>query len=248
MVLARFLTRGQPLSFARGKTFSRIALTHNLILCIGSLLMNVHVIWAITHLIHITSLPSSSSSFLQGLQHTFCVPRSSPNGLPTEVSFSLYIFLLSKVYELLDTFILVLRGRPLSLLHVWHHGSVMVEVWAWLEYDFAIGLYGMLFNTGVHVVMYAYYAATTLGVRSKLKSLITMTQIVQFLTGFASLVPFVFLHFGLGEVEGGCRGVPAAGVSAGINGSYLILFVLFYRQTYTKKVKEEGQGGGKKKQ
>lgn len=102
----------------------------------------------------------------------------------------------------------------------------------------------MWFNTAVHVVMYAYYAATTMGVRTRLKSLITMTQILQFLTGFALLLPFVYLH----GMEGRCRGVPAVGVSAVINGSYLILFVLFYRRTYTKKKNKGEEEGGKKKQ
>ncbi|EME26326.1 GNS1/SUR4 membrane family protein [Galdieria sulphuraria] len=46
----------------------------------------------------------------------------------------LYIFHLSKFYELLDTFILICRGKQLTFLHVWHHASVLLETWAWVRF------------------------------------------------------------------------------------------------------------------
>lgn len=76
------------------------------------------------------------------------------------VRYWLYLFYVSKYWELGDTFVLLARGKPLTLLHVWHHMSVMVETWAWLQFDMTLGAVGMAVNAGVHVLMYAYFGAS----------------------------------------------------------------------------------------
>ncbi|CAD7959864.1 unnamed protein product [Amoebophrya sp. A25] len=69
---------------------------------------------------------------------------------------ALVSFLASKLYETLDTVILILNGKPLLMLHVWHHATTYAA--------FCTGLFtgagfwiGML-NSFIHVVMYLYYA------------------------------------------------------------------------------------------
>lgn len=151
--------------------------------------------------------------------------------MPSGLEYWIYVFYLSKFWELFDTFLLVLRGRPVTLLHIWHHSSVMLEVRGWLEYSMTIGVYGMAFNTFVHVIMYAYYAAAVLRIPFPLKRAITATQIVQFLTGFASLIPFARYY----QQRGGCAGVYGIFISAFMNMSYLALFVRFYMRTYLAK-------------
>lgn len=39
------------------------------------------------------------------------------------------IFYLSKYWELFDTILLVLRGKPLTLLHVFHHIAALLICW-----------------------------------------------------------------------------------------------------------------------
>lgn len=75
------------------------------------------------------------------------------------VRYWLYLFYVSKYWELGDTFVLLARRKPLTLLHVWHHMSVMVETWAWLQFDMTLGAVGMAVNAGVHVLMYSYFGA-----------------------------------------------------------------------------------------
>lgn len=225
-ILSAYVSRKRP-AFAQTPAFSKIAAMHNIILSLASLFMNMQVSLAMY-----SHSPSTE---------TICIPRSTR--LPSELSYPLYIFLLSKPYELIDTVILVLRGRPLTLLHVWHHTSVMFEVWAWLEYDFSLGLYGMWFNTFVHIFMYAYYAACLLGVKVKGKIIITMTQIIQFATSLLLIIPFAWLHYSTTE---GCMGLPALYISAAINASYLVLFVLFFRSTYRKGGTRKSKSKSKK--
>jgi hypothetical protein len=56
--------------------------------------------------------------------------------------------------------------------------------WAWIEYKVSLQFIALLFNTGVHVVMYYYYFCRSLGWRVWWKRYVTMFQIVQFCTSF----------------------------------------------------------------
>jgi hypothetical protein len=76
---------------------------------------------------------------------------------------ALYIYYLSKFPELLDTVILVLKKKKVIFLHWYHHGIVILMVWAWLEAKMSFAVFGLLFNTLVHVFMYWYYFASVLG-------------------------------------------------------------------------------------
>ena len=208
-------------AFARGRVFTAIAFAHNALLCIGSLWMHILVYRAVISV-------SRSNSFSE----TICNPRDAP--LPPIVSQTFVVFYLSKFYELLDSVILALRSRRLTLLHVWHHSSVIFEVFAWRHFRFSLGLYGMWFNTLVHIVMYAYYACTLYKIPFPFKKYITTTQICQFITGFASTIPWLYLHR-----TTGCAGLNALLIAALINGSYLFLFIQFYRRTYKSKPTKE---------
>ena len=52
--------------------------------------------------------------------------------------------------------------------------------WGWLEHVQTLQHLGLLFNTGVHVLMYYYYFCRVLGRSVWWKRYLTMLQIVQF--------------------------------------------------------------------
>lgn len=213
--------RNGAANFAYRRGFIHLASAHNLLLCVLSLIMNVGATTAVVR-----------TWKEEGPAATVCTRLdTSSSALPPDFQFWMYMFFLSKFYELLDTVLLVLRGRPLTLLHVWHHVSVMFETWGWLTFGVTVGIYGMWFNCFVHIIMYAYYAAALLKMPFPLKKGITTIQIVQFVTGFLSLIPYSYLH-----ISGpGCTGVVGLAISAAINGSYLLLFLRFFKKTYSKK-------------
>ncbi len=163
---------------------------------------------------------------------TFC--SDSFIELPQSIFYWLYMFYLSKPVEFMDTFLLAARGKPLTLLHVWHHASVLLETWSWLRFGLTFSIYGMLFNAGVHTIMYLYFACVSMQWRFPFKRMITLLQIVQFIASFVLTVPYLILHW---KRPGGCTGMPALAVSTFCNASYLLLFIRFYRRTYKSRVK-----------
>lgn len=154
---------------------------HNMILCLMSLVL---FCGTARELFFRFSSSSTGSGMLGAATFLFCEdPDIEPKG--TLYLFS-YFYYLSKYYELLDTILQILKGRepPHFFLHVYHHATVLLMAWAWIEYKVSLQFIALLFNTGVHVVMYYYYFCRSLGWRVWWKRYVTMFQIVQFCTSF----------------------------------------------------------------
>lgn len=109
---------------------------------------------------------------------TRSLSRAQPEG---GLWFWSYVYYLSKYYELLDTVLQLLKGRPPPHfgLHAYHHAVVLLMAWAWLEYVQTLQYIGLLFNTSVHVVMYYYYFRRVLKLPVPWKRFVTVFQIVQ---------------------------------------------------------------------
>lgn len=82
-----------------------------------------------------------------------------------EMALTIYVFYMSKFYEFFDTFIMLLKGKSeqVSLLHVYHHGSIS-SIWWVIAYAAPGGdaYYSCALNSLVHVLMYTYYALSTM--------------------------------------------------------------------------------------
>jgi GNS1/SUR4 family len=77
-----------------------------------------------------------------------------------------WVFTMSKYAELLDTVLLILRHRTVTLLHWYHHASVLT--FCWFQMLIKAGSVGYVFaimNCAVHTLMYFYYFLTSLRFR-----------------------------------------------------------------------------------
>lgn len=117
----------------------------------------------------------------------FCTPIGTrPAG---RLWFWSYVYYLSKYYEFLDTILLLLKAKPASFLHVFHHAFVVVMSWLWVDQVQTLQFGGLLTNTAVHVVMYFYYFLTTLKISPWWKKYITSFQILQFVSRYVPAIP-----------------------------------------------------------
>ena len=135
-----------------------------------------------------------------------------------------YFYYVSKYYELLDTFLPVLvHGRvPRHFgMHVFHHGAVLFMAWGYVEYRQTLAFGGLVANTGVHVVMYAYYALADLKLETRWKKYVTYVQILQFSVSFLLLA--VSCSGAFGPVRS-CSGVRALAGNCAFNAALLYLF------------------------
>ncbi|CAM1505609.1 Fc.00g112460.m01.CDS01 [Cosmosporella sp. VM-42] len=108
-----------------------------------------------------------------------------------------WIFYLSKFYEVLDTFIILAKGKPSSILQTYHHAGAMLSMWAGMRYMSAPIWMFVLINSFIHSLMYFYYTLTAFSVRvpTPIKRTLTSMQITQFLVGASYAMVHSFVSF-----------------------------------------------------
>lgn len=104
-------------------------------------------------------------------------------------------FYLSKFYEVLDTVIILAKGKRSSTLQTYHHAGAMLCMWAGIRFMSPPIWMFVFINSGIHALMYTYYTVSALGVRvpQPIKRTLTTMQIAQFVIGanFAAIHLFV---------------------------------------------------------
>ncbi|KAJ3171878.1 hypothetical protein HDU87_008196 [Geranomyces variabilis] len=152
-----------------------------------------------------------------------------------------FYFYLSKYYEVIDTAIILLKGRKPSLLQSYHHAGAIISMWLCVR-SHATGTWiFVVFNSFIHTLMYSYYVFTTVGIRppTYLKKTLTRMQITQFCIGGALAAAYPLIP--------GCLKMDPARLweekgayvfVLSYLGPLVLLFVNFARRTYAAKMKK----------
>ncbi|KAI9675735.1 MAG: hypothetical protein M1817_001102 [Caeruleum heppii] len=110
-----------------------------------------------------------------------------------------WLFYLSKFYEVVDTFVILAKGKTSSFLQTYHHAGAMLCVWAGIRYMSPPIWMFVTVNAGIHTLMYTYYALTSLSVPipTAFKRTLTTLQIVQFVIGASYAALHLFISYKL---------------------------------------------------
>jgi len=200
-----------------------IQAAHNFMIFLLSLVMFT----SIFHEVFIVRMPQV------GFFECFCDPPGlQPHG---RMYFWVYIFYLSKFYEFLDTFLLVLKGKQLEFLHVYHHSLTVFNTWYALETFTSVTWVGTVLNTFVHCIMYWYYFNLSLGHQYWWKRYLTQLQMTQFIINFSGLLYWFYL-----KPTYNCNGSSLTSLLClWTMVTFFLLFLRFYLRAYTAKKKSE---------
>lgn len=200
-------------------TMRGLMFLHNAILCVLSLAMAVAALYGGAVVLYRTwgfeeCLCNMDGKLLSGALWGWC-----------------WIFYASKYYELVDTLILILNRKKLIVLHVWHHLSVMVLCYLWIYCEVNFFFTGVVINGSIHVLMYSYYALSSIGYRAPWAKLITVGQMVQFAYGIASWWYWLYVcHADMTTLQW-----VVYGLNQFILASFLVLFKRFFNRRYESK-------------
>lgn len=108
-----------------------------------------------------------------------------------------WLFYLSKFYEVVDTAIILAKGKKSSTLQTYHHAGAMMCMWAGIRYMAAPIWIFCLVNSAIHALMYTYYTFTALRIRvpGVIKRSLTTMQITQFVLGTNMAAAYLFVEY-----------------------------------------------------
>lgn len=144
------------------------------------------------------------------------------------------LFTLSKAVELLDTGFVLLRKKPLIVLHWIHHLLTLNFSWFVFSNAPATARWMVTMNFFIHTFMYAYYAFKVAGyhIPKRISLCITISQILQMFIGL--IVNYKALQLKLLGLP--CDGsFPVLITAVTLYGLFAILFVNFFIWTYIIK-------------
>lgn len=164
-----------------------------------------------------------------GFQHSTCI--SSMTHDPVMTFWSL-LFILSKIVELGDTAFIVLRKQPLTILHWYHHVTVLLYAWLCFIEDAPYSRWNGVINYFIHSWMYFYYTlkAMRFSLPRWFAILITTLQTLQMVWGcFITITTYNYIK----NDQIDCHVKPHnAIIGLLIYCSYFILFSRFFKQAY----------------
>jgi len=196
--------------------FRSAVVVHNIVLMVFS----AYVFWAVTPLL-------LASFRYRPLMESFC----DVGGWAYRhgVGYWTWIFYLSKYYELLDTAILLAKGRPSNFLQTYHHAGAIIGMWM-LCMSRAFGAWVfVVLNSFIHTWMYLYYTLTCFGYQPSWKRLMTYMQLTQFFVGLPTACSYVFIPKCIGEK---CHSKDVLGKLVGGSGYWSQFLALAFNFSY----------------
>ncbi|KAJ5157405.1 uncharacterized protein N7482_008505 [Penicillium canariense] len=194
----------RPWAFSKKPMFKVLVLAHNTLIALFSA-------WTFCGLLYLTNSgwPSAvggeESNYYAGVAEYLCETESSAYRVLIRSkslwegggSYIGWLFYMSKFYEVVDTLIILSRGKTSSTLQTYHHVGVIICSYVALEYESPLAFVGIILNSGIHTLMYSYFAIQTLGVPISLsfKRTLTSLQIAQFVVGLVWASSYLFVSY-----------------------------------------------------
>lgn len=240
-----------PFFFTKWASFKLFVILHNMFLCGYSVWTFVGMLSTINNTQELIKLNYENYNFkfesnFQSFFQSVCDVENGLFNLDLPFNNLLlfgWFFYISKFYEVLDTVVILVKGRPSSLLQSYHHAGAMMCMWAGIRFQSPPIWIFVVFNSFIHSLMYFYFTLSCLKIRvpNLFKRMLTSMQITQFVVGGSLALLHSFIYFTDLSTNTliNCISTPDQALPLIINVSYLTpltgLFAAFYVESYMKR-------------
>ena len=150
-----------------------------------------------------------------------------------------FLFTWSKPVEMIDTIIIVLRGKTPIFLHWYHHVSVVIVTMYNYVNPQPIGLWCGIMNYSIHFLMYGYYAVMLTPGKKLVASfsiIITTLQLLQMILAFIMhcYILYQILYFTTCDAT-----IGSIVMTGSVYLTYGLLFTKYFLDRYTSKSKSK---------
>ncbi|KAK2743928.1 hypothetical protein FQN57_004551 [Myotisia sp. PD_48] len=259
----------RPWLGCRTAFFRLFVLAHNVFLAILSLWVFLGMCKKIHDFLPTTTdrnyYLAQTVDLLCNLEPHIYLQHEEPIGLLYEFASFVWVFYLSKIYELVDTLILLAKGKQATTLQIYHHAGIVMCGWLAIRCRSPPAVPTIILNSGIHTLMYSYYALKTMNIHVPLvvKKNLTRMQIAQFFIALLLGWLYFFAKYdiplnvdspGKGESNSNtpqqfetipCLNTSGVGVLGLIGTLYVVplacLFVQFFVKSYNPSLKRKMQ-------
>jgi len=167
-----------------------------------------------------------------GFHGTYCKSGEFFRGV---TGYWVWLFTVSKMFELGDSYFLVLRKRPLIFLQWYHHALTLLYCWYSYDQEPSFNRWGCWMNYGVHSFMYSYFLlrALKISLPNILGQMVTYIQIVQFIMS-TTLITHGMYRVYFENKQCDWPWAPSL-LATAMNLSYLYLFCDFFYRSYIRR-------------
>ncbi|EJW05387.1 hypothetical protein EDEG_00051 [Edhazardia aedis USNM 41457] len=221
----RRLQNVQPLKRELFSFLTVLMVVHNIILCIFSLVT------------FINTFPVIYKSLMY--KPLFYFINDPKKEMLYRLEYWIWIFYVSKIYEVVDSIILHVNKRQTSFLQMYHHAGAIICCWMLCRANTHLAWIFVVLNSFIHTIMYFYYMLTTLRFKPKFKRIITRMQIGQFVIGILLLFVHTSSHHQWSK-DKNTRQFQfwTFGLNIFYVATLFLLFRRFEKKTYTKHKKQ----------
>lgn len=161
-----------------------------------SLALAVYSAWTFYHtqalVREVTSIHQAANPSLNWMSAFYLTNCDHDGALWNKFDFGTWVFhfYLSKFYEFIDTWIILLKDRKPMFLQTFHHAGICILMWSFVvSHNNTMGICVTVLNSFIHTIMYTYYTFASIGIRLPFKQVITSMQLLQFFTGIIYSTP-----------------------------------------------------------
>ncbi|CEF65288.1 Elongation of very long chain fatty acids protein [Strongyloides ratti] len=163
---------------------------------------------------------------------SWCILGDYDEGI---TGYYVWLFTVSKLFELFDTLFVVLKKKPLRFIHWYHHILTLIFIFFTYIQIPAFARWGVFLNTFVHSIMYFYYFVKSLNIKVPkfIPIIITSLQIIQFIMSCCGIINITYKRL---FTQDFCHtSTFILSFAAVMDFSYLFLFINFFIHNYLIK-------------